>query len=337
MYSASEFNKGKELAQSGRYEEAIKFFDKAITEKPDYKEAYNEKGKALVILGRVKDAVKCFVLATMIDPDYVEAWTNMEGAHLIEGKYDLAIRCVDQILRITPNNEDAYLRKGRILSGIGKKEEAYKCFNRAIQLNPECKNMLTSDEKKVLTMFGERLPREVIHVTKKVCMLGDPAVGKTSLIRRYVYDTFDDAYLTTIGAKVTKKTLKIGRTEPPIDIMLTMLIWDIAGQEKFSSVHELYYKGTDGMFLVSDVTKKETIDNMSKWRDIIFRITDKTPAVCMLNKTDLAPGDTIEGDDRIKRVSSIMDLPALYTSAKTGTGTEKAFTLLGTEITRGLI
>ena len=98
MYSASEFDKGKELAKSGRYGEAIKFFDRAIAEKPDYKEAHNEKGKALVILSRPKEAIKHFILATMVDPDYIEAWTNMEGAHLMEGKYDLAIRCVDQIL-----------------------------------------------------------------------------------------------------------------------------------------------------------------------------------------------------------------------------------------------
>ena len=76
-----------------------------------------------------------------------------------------------------------------------------------------------------------------IRVKGKICLLGDLAVGKTSLIRRYVLDTFDDKYITTIGTKVTKKRLDIELPDQQKEIDLTLLIWDIMGQyqERLSS------------------------------------------------------------------------------------------------------
>ena len=84
--------------------------------------------------------------------------------------------------------------------------------------------------------------REII---KKICLLGDAAVGKTSLIKRYVYSMFDDKYITTIGTKVTKKSITYTKQAAgqATEIRLTLLIWDILGQKQYSRLHPVYYQG----------------------------------------------------------------------------------------------
>ena len=83
----------------------------------------------------------------------------------------------------------------------------------------------------------------------KVCLVGEKAVGKTSLIRRYVLNMFDDGYITTIGTKVSKKEVMVNDT-----IKVTMLIWDILGQDEFQFLHATYYQGSAGALIVCDGT-----------------------------------------------------------------------------------
>ena len=97
-------------------------------------------------------------------------------------------------------------------------------------------------------------------IKKKVCLLGSFAVGKTSLVERFVHNRFDEKYLTTIGVKISQKAL------PPIEskrdrqmIQHTFLIWDIAGLEKFDSVEMSYFRGAAGALVVADLTRPETI------------------------------------------------------------------------------
>ena len=88
---------------------------------------------------------------------------------------------------------------------------------------------------------------------KKVCVLGAFGVGKTTLIRRFVVSIFSEAYLTTVGVKIDKKTLTVG-TAP-----LTLILWDIAGQDEVNAVRMSYVRGAAGYLLVADGTRAETL------------------------------------------------------------------------------
>ena len=86
----------------------------------------------------------------------------------------------------------------------------------------------------------------------KICIVGDPAVGKTSLIRRFVFDKYDDKYISTLGTKISKKDVLYNDKK----IEMTMMIWDVIGQQSFKSIHKSAFKGAKGAFIVCDLTRK---------------------------------------------------------------------------------
>ena len=91
------------------------------------------------------------------------------------------------------------------------------------------------------------------HIKRKILLLGDGAVGKTSFIRRFVVDKFSDDYITTIGTKVTKKDLRI--ESPSKAVELTFMIWDVLGQKGYKNIQESAFQGSKGALLVYDVTR----------------------------------------------------------------------------------
>ena len=116
---------------------------------------------------------------------------------------------------------------------------------------------------------------------KKVCLLGDPAVGKTSLVQRYAYDRFDDKYLSTIGTKPSVKNVTYKDDEVPLTI------WDIAGQETFQNVHNSYFNGASGAILVCDICRPETIESLTHWSHRFHRSAHEAPIILVSNKWDL--------------------------------------------------
>ena len=168
-------------------------------------------------------------------------------------------------------------------------------------------------------------------LTKKISLLGDPAVGKTSLIQRFVYDAFDDRYLSTIGAKITKKSQMFTADKYSNlgeDTNLTFLVWDIAGQKAFKSVHQAYYRGSEGALIVCDITRRETLDNILEWISELYKVVGNIPALIMINKYDLT--DQISfGEQEINAVASQVRVPYYFSSAKTGHHVEAAFKTLG--------
>jgi small GTP-binding protein len=165
---------------------------------------------------------------------------------------------------------------------------------------------------------------EVRDMTKKICVLGDAAVGKTSLIRRFVVDKFDDKYITTIGTKTSKKTLTLRGGVS--DIYLTIMIWDVLGQKNFEKLHKSAYKGASGAFIVMDITRKETLNTFNSWVNSLYKITGEIPIVVLANKHDLNPAF---GRPEIEAVLEEHEFPYILTSAKTGENVNDAFYNLG--------
>src|SRR5437870_9863470 len=102
------------------------------------------------------------------------------------------------------------------------------------------------------------------HVKRKILLLGDGAVGKTSLIRRFVVDKFSDDYITTIGTKVTKKDLRLESPGKATD--MTFMIWAVLGPKGYRGIQESSFQGAKGALLVYDVTRPETADRLHAYR-----------------------------------------------------------------------
>ena len=168
------------------------------------------------------------------------------------------------------------------------------------------------------------------NVIKKVCLLGDGAVGKTSLIRKYVYDDFDDKYLMTIGAKITKKTMKVGLDE---EINLTMMVNDIVGQVEFERLHKQYYRGSKGGLFVCDMTRKDTLERVEWWLDSFRDVAGDVPVILLGNKVDLKEQHEVTYEDMAKFAKKF-NCPYFLTSAKTGENVERAFENMGKRVVR---
>lgn len=327
------YEKAKMLAKAKKYEEAVMYFNKALNINPKYKEAQNERGNVLLMLGKTDEALDSFNTATLIDPTYVEAWKNKEAVHLLRGDYDEAVKCLDQILGLNPKDEFILLSKGALLTNLHRYRESVECFDKVLAINPQSPEALSKKADALKHIEGITV-KEMKRIAKKICLLGNGAVGKTSLIRRYVYDVFDDKYLSTIGAKVTKKVLSLRYQEPRPDVTLTLMVWDIAGQEDFKNVHPTYYQGTDAALIVCDVTRKETFDDLIRWAEALFKVSDKVPIVFLGNKCDMAIQMAVSEKD-LERVAKQFNTIYLLTSAKTGKNVEEAFSAVSKALLEG--
>ena len=160
---------------------------------------------------------------------------------------------------------------------------------------------------------------------KKVCLLGDFAVGKTSLIRRFVEGRFDDKYLSTIGVKISRKS--ISRENH----LLNLLIWDLAGGDDFSKAGSSYLRGAAGALVVCDLSRTETLAPLTYYAHQLRTINETAVLIFIGNKADLIEERQINDDD-FARVAQEFDAPCLLTSALTGSNVENAFHCLAEKI-----
>ena len=167
----------------------------------------------------------------------------------------------------------------------------------------------------------------------KVCLAGDLAVGKTCLVRRYVFNEYSDSYLCTIGTKVTTKKMQIvhPKTKEPIDVQL--YIWDIMGKQDFRKLlQKAYFLGVQGIIAVCDNTREMTLPALNGWIDGIQDGKEEIPTVFLGNKYDLEDSQEI-GLSEIKSFAAGFESPGAYlSSAKTGMNVEFAFDILGKRI-----
>lgn len=121
-------------------------------------------------------------------------------------------------------------------------------------------------------------------ISKKIVLLGNEGVGKTSLVKRYVHSIFNDEYLTTIGIKISKKSVFVN------DVEVNLMLWDIAGNMMSKTLYNNYLKGAHGVFLVCDSLRPETYESIIAERDShLARDFKETQSFVIVNKSDLIP------------------------------------------------
>jgi small GTP-binding protein len=163
-------------------------------------------------------------------------------------------------------------------------------------------------------------------ISKKVCLLGDFAVGKTSLVRRFVYDLFDDKYISTIGVKVSRKTVVVPRADGVVE--LTMMLWDLAGSEEFNRVRASYLRGATGAVLVCDLTRSETLDSLRTSAEELLHVSPGAKFIVAANKSDLMDQRRLT-PAHVAAAAASLNVPCYLTSAKTGDEVEVLFRHLG--------
>ena len=157
------------------------------------------------------------------------------------------------------------------------------------------------------------------EISKKIVLLGNESVGKTSLIKQYVHSIFSDEYLSTIGINISKKSVVLG------DVAYKLLIWDVAGDLMNEKLYDAYLRGTHAFLLVFDSTREETYHNIMKEVEVLNSYFPDTIKLIIGNKMDLLDGETPTFDAKFD----------LLTSAKTGNNVEEAFISLANLINNG--
>lgn len=158
-------------------------------------------------------------------------------------------------------------------------------------------------------------------VQKKICMLGTFAVGKTSLVRRFVESIYTDKYHTTVGVKIDKKLIDLDETRK-----MMMMLWDVEGAEAAHELRKSYLRGAAGYLLVADCTRKESLYRALEIQTRAQETIGLVPYIFLINKSDLVEKWEIEERELEALVEKGWHI--IRTSAKSGVGVEEAFLTL---------
>ncbi len=164
-------------------------------------------------------------------------------------------------------------------------------------------------------------------IKKKICLVGAFAVGKTSLVQRYVHSIFSEKYHTTVGVKVDRKRVVVD------DTATELIIWDLHGEDDFQSIRTHYLRGASGCIYVADGTRAETLDVAFTLRKRVDEAIGRVPSILALNKYDLKA--QWELDRSLIEATDNGDLWIIHTSAKTGTSVEAVFEHLAAKMVGG--
>ena len=165
-------------------------------------------------------------------------------------------------------------------------------------------------------------PHDVLKA--KICLVGDAAVGKTSLVRRYVLDQYDDRYISTLGVKVSKKEVRL-KDPNGGPLLVNLSIWDIMGQPSFRELlRDAYFQNVQGFLAVADLTRQDTLDHLPEWVVSVGRSAGPVPAVVAANKADLVTEAAYHEAEAVCTAETFGG-DVFLTSAKTGANVEEAF------------
>jgi small GTP-binding protein len=166
----------------------------------------------------------------------------------------------------------------------------------------------------------------------KIVVVGDAAVGKTSLIKRYTTNTFEKDYISTLGMQFSRYEETLG------GIMVELFLWDLAGQESFSTLRDRFYKGSSGAIIVFSLAPEEieTYRNIDKWLLHIKEACGNIPVVLFGNKADLVDQNALAtssnyetSDVNVQKLAQDHNISEYFrTSALTGQGVNEAFQTL---------
>ncbi len=154
---------------------------------------------------------------------------------------------------------------------------------------------------------------------RKVCLLGDFGSGKTSLVRRYVEGIFSDDYISTIGVKISRRTVFT-----PNNRQVNLIIWDLAGGSDFDGKQASYLQGSLAAVLICDLTRKTTLTTLRKYIKIMREIEPAIQFLLLANKNDLTDLREI-ADEEISLLANEIQAAWFTTSAKTGEQVQQAF------------
>ncbi len=168
-------------------------------------------------------------------------------------------------------------------------------------------------------------------ISRKICLIGDFAVGKTSMIRRFVEQQFSDEYLSTVGVKMSRKTVEVPINDSEQTQELLFVIWDIEGNNKFKSMAPSYFQGAKGAIVVGDITQSETLHNISGHIQSFVNVNPQSNIAIALNKSDLIEAEYLDSilQNYQYQFHDIDCVLATYlTSAKTGNNVDEIFKIL---------
>ncbi|MEE9237620.1 MAG: Rab family GTPase [Thermoplasmata archaeon] len=165
------------------------------------------------------------------------------------------------------------------------------------------------------------------RVKLKVCAVGEEAVGKTSLIGRFMGDVFAEDYVRTLGTLINKKTVEVERPAGA-PVAVEVVIWDIMGFPGFMQLlRDAYFYKARGVFAVLDLTRRETLEGLHAWLRGMYDAVGPQPVVILANKADLDEEREVSQAD-VATLSETYDAPYYVTSAKTGNGLAEGFEAL---------
>ena len=155
----------------------------------------------------------------------------------------------------------------------------------------------------------------------KVIVIGDPAVGKTSLLTKFAKNKFEEKYLPTVGTNIMKEPIEL----EGINVTVNLMFWDIAGQPQFYMLHRPYFNGADGVFLVFDITRSSTFSNVNNWYSAAVKYgLSGIPRLLIGNKVDLKEERKIILP-MAEHLSEKLNAPYFETSALTGENVKVIF------------
>ncbi len=161
---------------------------------------------------------------------------------------------------------------------------------------------------------------------KKICLLGDFAVGKTSLVQRFVHHRFDEKYLSTVGVNISRKEILLDE-----QTQLHLLIWDLAGGEEFVGPQANYIKGASGALLVCDLTRAITLSALKLYAADFHAASPAASFVILANKSDLT-AQRVLTENQLTELADELSAPLMMTSAKNDDNVERAFAMLADTI-----